>query len=131
MQTEDIHATLRFIRKLASVGEAGRLTDGQLLERYVTQHDEAAFEVLLHRHGAMVWRVCRQVLHGCHAAEDAFQATFLILVRKAEGIRNSELLGNWLYGVAYRVAQQARKNAGAAGSPRTAGSGHARHGSGG
>src|SRR5262249_4479951 len=71
--------------------------------------EETAFEILVHRHGAMVWRVCRNVLREAHAAEDAFQATFLILVRKAGSIGKPELLGNWLYGVAYRVALRARK----------------------
>ena len=92
-----------------AAGEVRLLTDGQLLERYAVQRDEAAFEVLMHRHSAVVWRVCRSVLHETHAAEDAFQATFLILVRKAGSIRRPELLGNWLYGVAYRVAVRARK----------------------
>src|SRR5262249_52427078 len=83
MPDEGIHPIVRFIRKSAAAGEARRVTDRELLQRYATERDEAAFEVLVHRHGAMVWRVCRTVLRESYAAEDAFQATFLILVRKA------------------------------------------------
>jgi RNA polymerase sigma factor (sigma-70 family) len=85
------------------------LTDAQLLERFKAQQDETAFEALLHRHGPLVYGVCRRLLYDPHDAEDAFQATFLILVRKAGSIGRSSLLGNWLYGVAYRVAARARK----------------------
>jgi RNA polymerase sigma factor (sigma-70 family) len=102
---------LHHLRTLVVPGEARRLTDGQLLERFVQGRDEAAFEVLVHRHGAMVWRVCRQVLRDTQDAEDACQATFLVLVRKARGIARPELLGNWLYGVAVRVAHRVRKTA--------------------
>jgi DNA-directed RNA polymerase specialized sigma24 family protein len=109
MQSDSINPILGFMRHLAAAGEVGRLTDGQLLERFVKARDEAAFETLLHRHGAMVLRVCRRALRESHAAEDAFQATFLVFVRKAASIRKPELLGNWLYGVAYRVACRARK----------------------
>jgi RNA polymerase sigma factor (sigma-70 family) len=85
------------------------LTDAQLLERFAVQRDEAAFEALLHRHGSLVYSVCRRLLYDAHEAEDAFQATFLILARKAGGIGRRALLGNWLYGVAYKVAARARK----------------------
>jgi RNA polymerase sigma factor (sigma-70 family) len=86
-------------------------TDSQLLKRFASQQDEAAFAALVRRHGPMVLAVCRRVLHDPHDAEDAFQATFLVLVRKAQLIARPELLGNWLYGVAYRVAVKARANA--------------------
>jgi RNA polymerase sigma factor (sigma-70 family) len=109
MADESTHASLRFIRKIAADGEIRRLTDSQLLQRYATEGDEAAFEILVHRHGAMVWRVCRDVLREPHAADDAFQATFLVLIRKAASIARPQLLGNWLYGVAHRVALRARK----------------------
>jgi polysaccharide biosynthesis/export protein len=85
-----------------------QLSDGELLRRFATASDAAAFETLVQRHGPMVLGVCRRVLHDTHTAEDAFQATFLVLVRKARAIRRPELLGNWLYGVAYRVASRAR-----------------------
>jgi RNA polymerase sigma factor (sigma-70 family) len=85
-----------------------QLTDGQLLERFARRQDEAAFAVLVKRHGPMVLAVCRRLLQNAHDADDAFQATFLVLVRKAGSIAQPELLGNWLYGVAYRVAVKAR-----------------------
>jgi RNA polymerase sigma factor (sigma-70 family) len=86
-------------------------TDSQLLKRFASQQDEAAFAALMKRHGPMVWAVCRRVLQNAPDADDAFQATFLILVRKAGVITRPELLGNWLYGVAYRVAVKARAKA--------------------
>ncbi len=87
------------------------LPDAQLLERFVQEHDEGAFAVLVERHGPLVLQVCRRVLHDRHAADDAFQATFLVLVRKAASIRKAELLGNWLYGVAFRTARRAKADA--------------------
>jgi RNA polymerase sigma factor (sigma-70 family) len=86
-------------------------TDSQLLKRFARQQDEAAFAALVKRHGPMVLAVCRRILRDAHDADDAFQATFLILVRKAGVIAQPELLGNWLYGVAYRVAVKARASA--------------------
>jgi RNA polymerase sigma factor (sigma-70 family) len=87
------------------------LTDGNLLDLYVQQKDEAAFEALVRRHGPMVLGVCRRILGNGHDAEDAFQATFLVLVRKAASIRPSGMVGNWLYGVAQRTALEARRSA--------------------
>jgi RNA polymerase sigma factor (sigma-70 family) len=85
-----------------------RLTDGQLLENYLTCRDRAALEALVRRHGPMVWGVCRRVLRDHHDAEDAFQATFLVLVRKAASVRPRSMVGNWLYGVAHHTALKAR-----------------------
>jgi RNA polymerase sigma factor (sigma-70 family) len=96
------------LRRAALLPDGGGMTDGQLLECFVTWREEAAFEALVRRHGPMVLGVCRRVLRNAQDAEDAFQATFLILVRKAVSIRQRELLGNWLYGVAYRTALDAR-----------------------
>jgi len=90
---------------------AGECSDAQLLERFAAQRDERAFAALLERHGPMVMGVCRRVLQDYHAAEDAFQATFLVLARRAPAIAQPELLGNWLYGVAYRTAVRAKLNA--------------------
>jgi RNA polymerase sigma factor (sigma-70 family) len=83
-------------------------TDRELLERFHRLRDQAAFEALVRRHGPMVLGVCRRVLHHVHDAEDAFQATFLVLVRRAGSLRDPELLANFLYGVACRVARKAR-----------------------
>ncbi len=83
-------------------------TDKELLDRFVSQRDAAAFAVLVRRHGPMVLGVCRRLLQHLQDAEDAFQATFLVLVRKAASLGQRELLGNWLYGVAYRTALDAR-----------------------
>jgi RNA polymerase sigma factor (sigma-70 family) len=86
--------------------------DAKLLARFVRRNDQLAFEELVRRHGPMVMGVCRRVLHNPHDAEDAFQATFLVLAQKSARIRSPELLGNWLYGVAYRIARKARKSQG-------------------
>src|SRR5947209_10427313 len=82
--------------------------DCVLLRRYLHAHDEAAFEALVDRHGPMVLGVCRRVLGDAHDAEDAFQATFLVLVRKAASVVPREFVANWLYGVACRTARKAR-----------------------
>src|SRR5262249_32678250 len=87
---------------------AGGQTDGQLLQSFIDCRDGDAVTALVRRHGPMVLGVCRRVLGGTHDAEDAFQATFLVLVRKATSIVPRELVGNWLYGVAYRTALEAR-----------------------
>src|SRR5271163_1795169 len=83
-------------------------TDSQLLDNFVRDHDPGAFRSLVTRHGPEVLRVCRAVLQDPHEADDAFQATFLVLVRKAPSIQNPESLGGWLRGVAYRAALRSR-----------------------
>jgi RNA polymerase sigma factor (sigma-70 family) len=105
---------LRDISVLFKTGSMVELTDGELLERFLLQRGddaEIAFRALMARHGPMVLGVCRRVLTDTHDAEDAFQATFLILVRKAGSIRVEDSLGRWLYGVSYRVAMRAKVNA--------------------
>lgn len=101
----------RQLDRLFRLGTVGGMTDPQLLEQFVTGDDEAAafaFEAVVERHGPMVLRVCRSVLRDAHAAEDAFQATFLVLARRARTLGSRELLCNWLYGVAARTARKAR-----------------------
>src|SRR5262245_33125997 len=83
-------------------------TNGQLLEAFVKDREPAALEALVRRHGSMVWGVCRRVLGNHHDAEDAFQATFLVLVRKASSVKPRDMVGNWLYGVAQQTALKAR-----------------------
>jgi HlyD family secretion protein len=102
------------LRILFAMGTVGELTDGQLLERFATSRSEGAelaFEVLVERHGGMVLRVCRGVLGNSSEAEDAFQATFLVLVRRARGLWVKESLGPWLHQVAYRTARCALRSA--------------------
>src|SRR5262249_4431856 len=83
-------------------------SDAQLLGRFVARRDEASFAELVRRHGPMVLGVCRRGLHNHHDAEDAFQAAFLVLARKASAVAAPEQVGSWLYGVAYRTALEAR-----------------------
>src|SRR3954447_10173052 len=87
------------------------MDDEDLLNRFLAVRDEVAFEALVTRHGPMVLGVCRNVLADRHDAEDAFQATFLVLARHAHAIRNREAVGAWLHGVACRVAARARLDA--------------------
>ncbi len=108
MATGQLNGVVRHLRRAALVRDGGGMTDGQLLECFITQRDEAAFEALVRRHGPMVLGVCRRVLRNAHDAEDAFQATFLVLVRKATSIGQRELVGNWLYGAAYRAALEVK-----------------------
>jgi RNA polymerase sigma factor (sigma-70 family) len=98
------------IQKLLDCGAMWAWTDHQLIERFLARQEEsdAAFRLLIQRHGPMVLGVCRRILGDEHAAEDAFQATFLILIKKAGRLRDPSLLTNWLYGVALRVSQKER-----------------------
>src|SRR5262245_43308533 len=88
--------------------EGAELTDAQLLERFLSRREPAALEALVRRHGQLVCGVCRRVLGDLHYAEDAFQATFLVLVRKAASIHPRSKVGAWLYGVARQTALKAR-----------------------
>src|SRR5438477_4844138 len=96
------------LRRAVLPRDGAGLTDGQLLHDYLSRHEEAALAALVRRHGPMVWGVCRRVLRSYHDAEDAFQATFLVLLRRAASITSPELLANWLYGVAHQTALKAR-----------------------
>ncbi len=96
------------LRKLVAPPSYADVPDPQLLERFLSQRSEAAFAALVQRHGPMVLSVCRRVLHHTQDAEDAFQATFLVLARKAGSIRKQESVGSWLHGVAYRVSRMSK-----------------------
>jgi RNA polymerase sigma factor (sigma-70 family) len=108
MATGQLSGFIRHLRRAALLPDGGGMMDGQLLECFITRRDEAAFAALVRRHGPMVLGVCRRVLGNHHDAEDAFQAAFLVLARKATSIGQRELLGNWLYGAAYRAALEAK-----------------------
>src|SRR5271156_5122633 len=100
----------RQIHGLFEVGTVAGLTDGQLLDHYLTRRDESAFAALVMRHGPMVLGVCHAGLRGSPEVEDAFQATFLVLIRKATTIRGRDAVGGWLHRVAHRVAVQAGRD---------------------
>jgi RNA polymerase sigma factor (sigma-70 family) len=110
MVVRALHGVLHCLRRAVLTGEGAGPTDGELLELYRTGHEEPAFEALVRRHAAMVWGVCRRILGNVHDAEDAFQAVFLVLVRRAGSIRPAHMVGNWLHGVAYRTAMNAKAN---------------------
>src|SRR5947209_12019311 len=108
MATGQLNRVVKHLHATALLADNAALGDAQLLERYLTRREEAAFAGLVRRHGPMVLGVCRRVLRNAHDAEDAFQATFLVLVRKAASIRPRGMVGNWLHGVACRTAAKAR-----------------------
>jgi RNA polymerase sigma factor (sigma-70 family) len=111
MATGHPNSLMRFLRGVAAAHGGGDAADGQLLHRFATRQDEAAFAALVGRHGRVVWGACRRVLRDPNDAEDAFQATFLVLARKAGSVARPELLGNWLYGVACHTAREAKARA--------------------
>jgi RNA polymerase sigma factor (sigma-70 family) len=110
MAPSDMNEVIQHLRTTVLLGDGSAVTDGQLLGCFIEHRDEAAFTALVRRHGPMVWGVCRRLLD-LHDAEDAFQATFLVLVRKATSIVPRERIANWLYGVARQTALHARRTA--------------------
>jgi RNA polymerase sigma factor (sigma-70 family) len=108
MATGETVSVLAELRRVVLRSETAALGDGALLERFVRRRDEAAFEALVRRHGPMVLGVCRRVLGDVHEAEDAFQATFLVLLSRAASVVPREQVGAWLHGVARRTALKAR-----------------------
>jgi RNA polymerase sigma factor (sigma-70 family) len=102
---------VRHLRTLIARQTNSSPTDRQLLERFLTERSDASFAALVERYGPLVLGICRRVLHHTHDAEDAFQATFLVLARKASSIRKRESLGSYLHGVAYRLAEKLRARA--------------------
>jgi RNA polymerase sigma factor (sigma-70 family) len=111
MASKSASPLLAFIRRLAASQHQGELTDAELLQRFTVQRDQTAFAALMHRHGPMVLSVCQGILQNVHDAEDTFQATFLVLVRKPKTIAKPASLASWLHGVAYRLAMKARAEA--------------------
>lgn len=108
MATSQLSEFLQIIRRTSARHEEATRTDAQLLDAYVRSREEAAFAALVHRHGPMVWGVCRRVLGHEGDAEDAFQATFLTFARKAGSIISRGSIAAWLYKVAYRIALAAK-----------------------
>jgi RNA polymerase sigma factor (sigma-70 family) len=108
MATGEMSAVIQHLRRVAILCDGAGLTDGQLLADFINSGDETALAALVHRHAPMVWNVCRRVLCNHHDAEDAFQATFLVFVRKAHSITGRELLASWLYGVARLTAMKSK-----------------------
>lgn len=111
MAANYLSEAIQHIRQALRPGDEAGLSDGQLLGCFVEQRDELALAEIVRRHGPMVWAVCRRILVNYHDAEDAFQATYLVLVRKAATVKPRELVGHWLYGVARQTAVRARANA--------------------
>lgn len=111
MAKEQIGTVLREIRRLVGASPNDESTDGQLLRRFADHRDEAAFDGLLRRHGPLVFGVCRRVLGDVLDAEDAFQATFLVLARRAAALDRRGSLAGFLYTVAYRIALRAKADA--------------------
>src|SRR5436309_2449492 len=102
-----LQSVLLYVRRLTGQAGAGE-EDERLLARYVEQRDDSAFAALVQRHGPMVWAVCSRLLTHPADAEDAFQATFLVLLRKAGALHRRGPLGGWLHAVASRTAAKAR-----------------------
>src|SRR6185369_13570675 len=100
MSANPMNAFMSKLRRIVLV-HSDKLCDEKLLEAFIQSHDETAFETIVHRHGSLVIGVCRRVLRNHHDAEDAFQATFLVLAKKAASIVKRGSLANWLYGVAF------------------------------
>jgi RNA polymerase sigma factor (sigma-70 family) len=109
MPDSPLRTLFRHLQRARSAPGVAGPADAELLERFVRTRDEGAFELLVWRHGTLVYNTCLRILHDSHAAEDAFQATFLILVRKAASVGRRESLGAWLHRVAHRVAVRARQ----------------------
>jgi RNA polymerase sigma factor (sigma-70 family) len=110
MNTAPLATALTRLRTEAVAHETERRSDGQLLSAYAAANDQAAFTALVRRHGPMVLGVCRRILQQTHDAEDAFQAVFLVLARKAAVLRKEQALTGWLHGVSYRVAMRAKRD---------------------
>src|SRR5947207_785272 len=103
MTQSTLSPVVRHIRRLVAADSGQELSDSELLERFAANREERAFATLFRRHGPLVWSVCYSVLHHRQDTEDAFQATFLLMARRAGSIRKTEAIASWLYRVAHRV----------------------------
>src|SRR4051812_39599702 len=108
MSGRRLEPVVEYLRRATAAGDGPRVSDAELLGRYAGARDEAVFELLVWRHAPLVLGVCRRVLRHEQDAQDAFQATFLALARRARAIGRRESVGGWLYRVAYRAALPAR-----------------------
>jgi DNA-directed RNA polymerase specialized sigma24 family protein len=108
MTTDRLRKALNQLHQVIHPTGGDALTDSQLLARFLASRDEAAFAALVRRHSPMVLGVCRRILHHAQDAEDAFQAAFLVLARKASSLANRQALGSWLYRVSWRIALESR-----------------------
>jgi DNA-directed RNA polymerase specialized sigma24 family protein len=108
MADSPLAGVLRYLRRAAGSDAGDEPSDARLLGQFVARRDEAAFAALVGRHGPLVLAVCRQLTGDAHEAEDAFQATFLVLARKAASVRKGESVAAWLHRVALNVARTAR-----------------------
>src|SRR5438309_4852558 len=111
MTSAALRVVLRHLRRVAGTTHPDGLTDCQLLERFASRCDEAAFATLVERHAGLIHGVCRRVLGQSPDADDVFQATFIVLARKARSLRWHESVGPWLHAVAFRLAQRTRADA--------------------
>ena len=108
MAVTQLSSVLRYIHRIKEAEEASHLSDERLLARFIADRDEGAFTALVKRHCSMVMGICRRILADHHQAEDAAQAAFFVLARKAASIRYRKTVASWLYGVAVRTAMKAR-----------------------
>jgi RNA polymerase sigma factor (sigma-70 family) len=109
MAGEQAGPIVRYLRKIVTDPQSDKQSDRQLLQKFLSRQDEVAFAALVRRHGSMVMAVCQSILHHEQDSQDASQATFLVLARKAGSIRKQESVGSWLHGVAYRLSLKARQ----------------------
>jgi HlyD family secretion protein len=108
-----LNRVIRHLRHMVGAAPQGEHSDAQLLQQFAQDRDETAFAALVQRHGPLVLGVCRRLLPEARQAEDAFQATFVVLARQAASIRRREVLASWLYRVAYQTAVNAKNRAAA------------------
>src|SRR5437660_354165 len=111
MAPATLHLVLRHLRRIAGTKPTDALTDCQLLERFTSRCDEAAFAALVERHGTLIHAVCGRILGHAPDVDDVFQATLIVLARKARSLRWHESVGPWLHAVAFRLAQRAKADA--------------------